>query len=204
MKGVYVILTKPVISHEDLARICVTMSVPMLQLREKHLPDREFIRIAFRLREITYGTQTKLVINDRPDIALLCEADYLHLGQDDMDIDDARRLVGDKIKIGLSTHNLLQAERALAKRPDYIAFGPIFSTNAKENPDPPTGTELLWQVVQMADVPVVAIGGIFPENIEQVLQTGVQCVAFIRHIAHSTNPEKSIRMIYEKFKKFGI
>jgi len=185
--GLYIIVTNPVLPYTTIAEQCVASGIRMLQLREKHLPDGELLKIANNLRSITEGTNTRLVINDRPDIAALCRADYLHLGQDDMPIDEARKLVGD-MKIGLSTHSLAQAREALLKKPDYIGFGPIYPTNAKAIPDPPVGTSLLKQVLELADaVPVVAIGGIFPENLQEVIDTGARNVALVRHFMQSVN-----------------
>lgn len=185
--GLYIIVTNPVLPYTTIAEQCVASGIRMLQLREKHLPDGELLKIANNLRSITEGTDTRLVINDRPDIAALCRADYLHLGQDDMPIDEARKLVGD-MKIGLSTHSLAQAREALLKKPDYIGFGPIYPTNAKAIPDPPVGTSLLKQVLELAcAVPVVAIGGIFPENLQEVIDTGARNVALVRHFMQSVN-----------------
>ncbi len=120
--GIYVIITQPQLPYITIAEKCVENNISMIQLREKQLPDRELLKIAQDLRAVTRGTNTRLVINDRPDIARLCEADVLHLGQDDMTLKDARKIVGD-IKIGLSTHSLEQARTALKQKPDYIASG---------------------------------------------------------------------------------
>ncbi|MGQ1890523.1 thiamine phosphate synthase [Thermophagus sp. OGC60D27] len=192
--GVYVILTKPMLPHTTIAEICVQNQVAMLQLREKEMSDRELLKIARDLRAITRGTTTSLVINDRPDIALLCQADYLHLGQDDLPVSEARKIVG-PMKIGLSTHSLEQARQALAQEPDYIGFGPIFPTNAKAKPDPPVGTNQLEQVLAISDVPVVAIGGIFPENIGQVIAAGAQNIAMVRHFMQTTDFETNLKQI---------
>lgn len=178
--GLYVIVTKPFLDYRMIAEQCVINGIKMLQLREKHLPDRELLRVARDLRAITSGTNTNLVINDRPDIASICRADFLHLGQDDISIDDARKVVGD-MKIGLSTHTIEQAREALTHNPAYIGFGPIYPTNAKINPDKPVGTELLKQVLDLASVPVVAIGGIFPENIQEVIDAGAKNLSMVRH-----------------------
>ncbi len=178
--GLYIILTKPELGHEKVAEICVRMGVRMLQLREKYMPDRELLALARRLRAITRSTETNFVINDRPDIAVLSDADFLHLGQDDIPVEEARRIVGD-MKIGLSTHSLEQAREALKKNPDYIGFGPIYPTPTKEKPDPVVGTENLKKVLEFAHVPVVAIGGLFPENISKVLLAGARNVAMVRY-----------------------
>ena len=194
--GLYIILTQPALGHERVAEICVRLGVRMLQLREKHMPDRELLALARRLREITRGTGTNFVINDRPDIAVLSEADFLHLGQDDIPVEEARRIVGD-MKIGLSTHSLEQAREALTKDPAYIGFGPIYLTPTKEKPDPVVGTGNLKKVLEFANVPVVAIGGLFPENLSEVLAAGARNVAMVRYFMQAQTPEElEKRIIY--------
>ena len=178
--GIYIIITKPQLPYTTIAEKCVKNGIKMLQLREKHLSDKELIKIGRDIKSITKGSDTKFVVNDRPDLAVLCDADYLHLGQDDISMKDARRIVGD-MKIGLSTHSIAQATEALAKNPEYIGFGPIFPTNAKAIPDKPVGTNLLKQVLEISKVPVVAIGGIFPENIEKVIGVGAKNIALVRN-----------------------
>jgi thiamine-phosphate pyrophosphorylase len=195
--GVYVIITKPELPYTTIAEKCVANSIKMMQLREKHLSDRELLKIARDLRAITRGTCTNLVINDRPDIAMLCNADYLHLGQDDISIEDARKVVG-PMKIGMSTHSLQQAREALTQKPDYIGFGPVYPTNAKANPDPPVGTKLLEEVIAFADVPVVAIGGIFPENLNEVTAAGARNIAMVRHFMKTKNFDERVHQIQKK------
>lgn len=182
--GVYIIITQPQLPYTTIAEKCVKNNIKMMQLREKNLSDRELLKVARDLRAVTRGTHTNLIINDRPDIAKLCEADFLHLGQDDISLEEARKIVGN-MKIGLSSHSLEQAREALRKKPDYIGFGPVYPTNAKANPDPPVGTMLLKEVLEFAGVPVVAIGGIFPENLNEVLKTGAQNIAMVRHFMQS-------------------
>jgi thiamine-phosphate pyrophosphorylase len=178
--GIYIIITNPQLPYITIAEKCVYHGIKMLQLREKNLSDRDLIKIGKEIRSITKGTGTNFVVNDRPDIAAICDADFLHLGQDDISIEDARKVVGN-MKIGLSTHSIEQVKSALKKKPDYIGFGPIYPTNAKAKPDKPVGIEQLKQVLAFANVPVVAIGGIFPENIEQVIDAGAKNIAMVRH-----------------------
>lgn len=178
--GIYIIITKPQLPYTTIAEKCVKNGIKMLQLREKDLSDKELVRIGREIKSITKGSETKFVVNDRPDIAVLCDADFLHLGQDDISMEDARRVVGD-MRIGLSTHSIEQATVALAKNPDYIGFGPIYPTNAKAIPDKPVGINLLKQVLGIAKIPVVAIGGIFPDNIEEVIDAGARNIAMVRH-----------------------
>ncbi len=193
--GLYIIITKPVLPYTEIAEICVKHGIRMLQLREKHLPDRDLLKIARDIRYITRGTKTNFVINDRPDIAALVEADFLHLGQDDLPVEEARKIIGD-MPVGLSTHSLEQAREALKKNPAYIGFGPVYPTPTKEKPDPVVGTENLSKVLEFATVPVVAIGGIFPENIPQVLAAGARNIAMVRYFMQTTEFEK--RLVYIK------
>ncbi len=193
--GLYVIITKPQLPYRKVAEICARSEVKMLQLREKHLSDGELLKVAREIRVITRDTGTNLVINDRPDIAVLSEADFLHLGQEDLPIEEARKIVGDTIGIGLSTHSLDQAWKALQKNPDYIGFGPIYSTTTKENPDPTVGTEALSEVIQFSPVPVVALGGIFPDNLEPVLRAGARNIALVRYLMNTTDLENRIQYL---------
>jgi len=198
--GIYIIITNPQLSYTTIAEKCVYHGIKMLQLREKNLFDKELIKIGKEIRNITKGTVTNFVVNDRPDIAALCDADYLHLGQDDISVEDARKIVGN-MKIGLSTHSIEQAKEALKKNPDYIGFGPIYSTNAKAKPDKPVGTEQLKQVLEFANVPVVAIGGIFPENISNVIEAGAKNIALVRHFMQTDKFDQRIQDLNELLNK---
>ncbi len=195
--GLYIIITNPLLPYKLIVEKCVSHQIKMIQLREKHLPDNELIKIGKEIRSITKGTETNFVVNDRPDIAAICDADYLHLGQDDIPIDEVRKIVGN-MKIGLSTHSLEQAKEALKHKPNYIGFGPIYQTNAKLKPDKPLGTEQLKQVLAFADIPVVAIGGIFPENITPVLETGAKNVCMLRYFMQSYEFGQRIKLIQQR------
>jgi len=137
-----------------------------------------FFEIAKRVRAACTHAEVPFVVNDRADIARLVRADGLHLGQDDLSIEDARGVVGD-MQIGVSTHTLEQAVRADAEGADLIAFGPVFQTKTKENPDPVVGLRALEQVCQAVSRPVVAIGGITPENASETRRAGARYVAVI-------------------------
>ena len=151
----------------------------MVQLRAKRLDDRAFLKLATEARRACLEAKTPLIINDRADIAYLVRADGLHLGQDDLCIEDARGVVGD-MQIGVSTHGLDQALAAEREGADLIAFGPIFETRSKENPDPVVGLSTLAEACEAVSRPVVAIGGITPENARDVLDAGARYVAAIR------------------------
>lgn len=201
--GIYIIITHPALPYRTIAEDCVSMGIKMLQLREKDIPDGQLLKIAKELREITRGTQTSLVIDDRPDIAALCKADYLHIGQSDLPIEEARKIVGN-MKIGLSTHSIAQVKEALKKNPDYIGFGPVFPTPTKAIADPAVGTELIKEVMSISNVPVVVLGGLFPENISSVIEAGAKNVALVRYFMETKNFKERVRIIKDKFKKSYI
>lgn len=162
----------------ELAFKSLNAGCAMLQLRAKELDDEGFLEIAKRIRSACAHAEVPFVINDRPDIARLVRADGLHLGQGDASIDDARKVVG-HMPIGLSTHDLRQATEADRKGADLIAFGPVFATQTKKDPDPVVGVERLGAVCRAVSRPVVAIGGITPENAAQALDAGARYVAVI-------------------------
>lgn len=191
--GVYVIITNPVLSYRRIAEICVANGVRMVQLREKHLDDKAVLAAAAEILAVTRGTETKFVMNDRADLALLAGADVLHLGQGDVSLADARRIVGPRMPIGLSTHTLEQARRAIGEGADYIGFGPVWATPTKDVPDEVVGLELLREVVGFATVPVVAIGGIFPDNLGQVLATGARSFSLVRYLMETPQLDERIR-----------
>lgn len=182
-----------------------TKKISYVQLREKNLDDRKLITLARRLKNIFNGTVTRFIINDRPDIALIVGADGIHLGQDDMTYHDAKALVGNNVHIGLSTHNLTQLNEALLLNPTYVGFGPIFATTTKAKPDPVVGTTLLSEAVKIATVPLVAIGGIFLENIDEVLKTGAKNICMVRYFMQSSSKQELKDKIYfvkQKIKEY--
>lgn len=194
MIGLYVIITNPVKSYEDIAKVCVDNQIKMLQFRQKHLSDREILISLEKIGKITQNSPTNLIIDDRVDLALASECDGVHVGQDDMPFKLARKLLPNKL-IGVSTHTIKQAKSALGKRPDYIGFGPIYKTPTKEKPDRVVGTKLLSKVVNMSDIPVVAIGGIDEKNIKDVINTGVKSISLVRYLMNYKDLEKRIKYI---------
>lgn len=194
--GLYVILTRPAIGHAAAAEIAVRRGVRMLQLREKGLPDGELLRTAREVRAVTRGTKTRFIMNDRPDIAALCDADGVHVGQDDLPVAEVRRIVGERMIVGLSTHSIAQATAAQSvKGVDYIGFGPVYPTTTKAVPDPVVGTALLQQVLGFSQLPVVAIGGIFPENIATVIAAGARNPCLVRYFMEPPDPAEVERRI---------
>lgn len=194
--GLYVILTRPAIGHSAAAEIAVRRGVRMLQLREKGLPDGELLRIAREVRAVTRGTDTRFIVNDRPDIAILCDADGVHVGQDDLPVAEVRRIVGEGMTVGLSTHSIAQATAAQTlPGVDYIGFGPVYPTTTKAVPDPVVGPRLLKEVLGFSRLPVVAIGGIFPENIATVIDAGARNPCMVRWFMEPPDPAEVERRI---------
>lgn len=168
------------LSHAEQVMRMAAGGAKIIQLREKHaLPD-EFYAEAQKAVEIARRDGIKIIINDRADIALALKADGVHLGQDDLPPAEARKLLGNNVIIGFSTHNPAQAAEALKQPVDYIAFGPVFATSTKENPDPVVGLAGLREIRQaLGDFPLVAIGGITEENYRDVLAAGADSVAMV-------------------------
>jgi thiamine-phosphate pyrophosphorylase len=168
------------LSHAEQVLRLSAGGATFVQLREKHLSPREFYDEAVRALRVARERGVRLIINDRVDIALALRADGVHLGQDDLQPEAARRLLGEEAIIGFSTHNLEQAREAARLRVDYIAIGPIFNTSSKENPDPTVGLDGLSSVRQaVGSIPLVAIGGMTRENARVVLDRGADSVAVI-------------------------
>lgn len=151
-----------------------------VQIREKEASSDKFYSAAREAVRAAHEFEMKVIINDRVDIAIAIKADGVHLGQDDLSADEARRLLGRDAIIGLSTHSIEQALLAADFPVDYIAIGPIFATNTKENPDPVVGLEGLTRVRKALGKRVlVAIGGINSGNVASVISAGADSVAVI-------------------------
>lgn len=157
-----------------------------VQLRGKELSDSEFLTIAKEFRKITSQLKTIFIVNDRAEIAKKVDADGLHIGQSDIKIGIARKILDHGKIIGISTHNILQARRAQREGADYMSVGPIFYTTTKSY-EPPVGLEYLKQVKEEITIPFVAIGAINMDNVNTVLHAGVSCVAICSAIMGSNN-----------------
>jgi thiamine-phosphate pyrophosphorylase len=173
----YVILTEALCKHAwyGTAEAALRGGAGCLQLREKNLPDGELLQRARRLRQLTAEHGALLAINDRPDIARLCAADIVHVGQEDMSVAEARRIAGANLLVGKSTHTPEQFDAALAENPDYLAVGPMFTTTTKPQKHI-AGPETLRLVSKRTALPLVAIGGITVANAAQVVRAGAACI----------------------------
>lgn len=168
----------------------------MLQLRDKAGSDRARLEVARELRRLCARAGVPFVLNDRPDLARLSAADGLHLGQDDLRIEDARALVG-SMPIGRSCHSADDLTRARAEGADLLALGPIFETTSKENPDPVVGLEALRVAARATDRPLVAIGGLDVARAALVADTGTPLGAVIRALCSAGDPQARARALHE-------
>ena len=178
----------------DTTRRVIAGGADAIQLREKDVPDDQLLAQAAELRELTDETGRLLIINDRPDIAALVGADGVHLGQHDLPINEARKLLRPGAIVGRSTHNLAEARAAVNEGADYIAIGPIFDTATKEA-GPPVGLELLKQISQEISLPVAAVGGINPSNAGDLFAAGAGCVAVCSGICGADDPQAAASAI---------
>lgn len=180
------------------AEAMLRAGVRLLQIRYKGRETRVFMDCAREIGELCRQHDVLLLVNDRPDIAVLAGAAGVHLGQDDLPPHRVRAWLPAPMVIGWSTHNEAQARAAAQSGVvDYIGVGPIFPTATKENPDPVLGLEGLRQVRRAVDLPIVAIGGITPETAPEVIAAGADAVAMIGAIARSNDPERTVRSLLQ-------
>lgn len=171
--------------------------VQMFQLREKELSDRDLLERAHQLRRWTRQTGTLLIINDRPDIARLAEADGVHLGQDDLPVRAAREIVGPEALVGVSTHNLDQLRQAIFDGASYVGVGPTFPSTTKEFSDL-AGLEYVRSALASTSLPAFAIGGITLANVDQVLAAGARRIAVSAALCSSDQPQALARALRQK------
>jgi thiamine-phosphate pyrophosphorylase len=164
------------LAYEDMTRKVLMKGIRWIQFRDKETSRREIYRNASRLRRLARDYDAVFIVNDFPDVAMCTDADGVHLGQDDLPLKEARKIIGRDRIIGISTHSLEQAVEAERDGADYIGFGPVFATLTKDA-GLPKGIAMLREIRKRVKIPVVAIGGISLKNIGSVLQTGVDAIA---------------------------
>ena len=198
-------------SEISFAEMMVECGVDLLQYRAKHATPRQIYetsrRISARLADFERGLDRgpdrgpdresrralHFIVNDRPDIAMLVHAGGVHVGQNDLEVEQARAIVGPERWVGVSTHNLEQIEAADKTSADYVAFGPVFPTVTKERPDPVVGLRLLSQARARTRKPLVAIGGITLELAAEAYRAGADSLAVARDLISSGDPRTQAR-----------
>ena len=169
-----------------------------VQLREKHTPDNVLHAMAAEIRELTDETDRLFIVNDRPDIAAIVGADGVHLGQDDLPIAEARRLLRPGAIVGRSAHSMAQLHAAVNEGADYVSMGPIFETTTKDAGQP-VGTALLAEAVAATDIPVVPVGGITAGNVDQIIAAGGQRAAVSAAVCKADNPKSAAEVLRKSF-----
>jgi len=191
----YVILDAALITspERDCAASLAEAGVRLLQYRNKSASARQYLESSRELAETLVPRGVSFFVNDRPDVALLAGASGVHVGQEDLAVEQTRRVIGRDRLVGVSTHNLEQFDRAATSSADYIAVGPIFGTSSKANPDPVVGLAFLRRVRGLTEKPIVAIGGITLERASAAIEAGADSVAVISGILSAADPAARAR-----------
>jgi thiamine-phosphate diphosphorylase len=182
----------PGIPHSEQVKAFIAGGARLLQVRSKSLSDRELYRELLLIRRVCGEVGCRFLVNNRADLALACGADGVHLGQDDLPAQAARRLLGEGAVIGLSTHNRDEFRMALEQPVNYVALGPIFPTQTKQSDHPPVGLNLLRELTRLSGLPVVAIGGINLEKAPDVWGAGAKAVAVISDLFQTGQPRQRV------------
>lgn len=182
-------------SNVDVVRTMLENGIKLVQYREKEKKTGAKYEECLAIRQMTREAGAAFIVNDDIDLAMMVEADGVHIGQEDYPVAAVRQLVGEKMAIGLSTHAPEEARKAVADGADYIGVGPIFRTFTKEDVVDPVGFEYLEYVVGNLDIPFVAIGGIKEHNIADVLSRGARCVALVTEIVGADDIGATIRQL---------
>jgi thiamine-phosphate pyrophosphorylase len=191
----YVILDAALlkIPVKECAKSLVDAGVRLIQYRNKRASGREWFETSRELAEYLNPLGVQFIVNDRADVAALAGARGVHVGQDDLGVEQVRQVMGEGKCVGVSTHVAGQFRGALETSADYIAVGPIFATGSKENPDPVAGVGFVRETRGMTDRPIVAIGGITLERAAEVIEAGADSVAIISDILRAENVGKRAR-----------
>jgi thiamine-phosphate pyrophosphorylase len=206
LRGYYAVLNLPGEVPEDPARLLARAEARLaarpacLQLRAKRMRAVDLRRTAALLLPACHAAGVPLCVNDRLDLALAAGADGVHLGQNDLPLADALRIRPNRqFFVGISTHDLAQAQVAAREGADYIGFGPVFATQTKADADPVVGLDRLGEVCAAVSLPVVAIGGITLANVDAVAATGAAAAAVIAAIDQAADPLAAARGVAQAF-----
>jgi len=184
----------------ELAVTLANAGVGIIQYRNKHATARSLLEVSTQISRALAKTSARFVVNDRADIARLSGANGVHVGQDDLPVEDARAIAqqvksqsertvaSEKFWVGISTHTLEQVRQAATTTADYIAIGPIFATTTKQNHEPIVGTDFIRQARQLTNKPLVAIGGITVATADEVFRAGADSIAVARDLIRAKNP----------------
>ncbi|TLU84831.1 MAG: thiamine phosphate synthase [Chlorobium sp.] len=182
------VITDEALNPVYLAEEALKGGAEMIQLRHKSASGNQLFLWAIEIRRLCHHYQALFIINDRVDIAMASESDGVHLGQQDIPIGAARKLMGKKSIIGISTSSLEEAARAEKEGADYIGFGHIFPTFSKIKESPPLGPEMLKKAATIVSLPIIAIGGISIDNAPLLISNGASGVAVLSAVSKADRP----------------
>jgi len=203
LRGLYLIADRRVSGERsvpDLVKAAIEGGLQLVQYREKELPKQDTFRVAQVLRELTQASGVVFIINDDVDLALAVEADGVHLGQEDLPLPVARKILGNRKIIGISVRDTHAAKQAVEERADYLAVGPIFSSTTKQV-CPPMGCGIIREIRKLTDLPLFGIGGIDSTNACRVIQAGADGVAVIASLHKVSDVTRATREFLEILKR---
>lgn len=188
-------------SLTEIVREALLGGVRCVQMREKDLSSAELYRLALELREVTREFGARLIINDRPDIALAVAADGVHIGINSLPVPEVRRLLGANMLIGYSAHEIGEARLAEAAGADFLTFGPLYFTPSKSAFGEPCGVNKMTEIAQDIKIPVFALGGISHDNVGEALNTGVAGIAVISALIAAVDPRDAAASLLKKMEE---
>ncbi|MFA5321508.1 MAG: thiamine phosphate synthase [Smithella sp.] len=200
MRGLYLVTDRNSCGKKSLEEVIIQAvkgGASYVQLREKEITTRFFVEEAGRIKKILKPYKVPLIINDRVDVALACDAEGVHIGQEDMSYELVRKLMGQKAIIGLSVETWDDVLASQKLDVSYIGVSPVFSTPTKTDTKGEWGLDGLARIKDFSRHPLVAIGGLNESNIKEVVKAGAQCVAVVSAVCASSNPEAAARNISE-------
>ena len=205
INGLYLILSDPVVGYEKATQAAVDAYVPFIQLRMKNASPESIIKKAREIKKITYQSQTSLVINDYIKVAIEVDADAIHVGQNDTSIKEIKNMWNTPNKlIGISTHNLKQAQIAEANGADYIGVGPIYNTESKSNLDSLIGIKEGNRIASSVKCKTVAIGGINATNLKDFRNTNFNAFCVLGAVNNSNQPKQVIKKLQEEWEDVKV
>jgi thiamine-phosphate pyrophosphorylase len=197
LRGLYAIVARP-----DEAAAAISGGAAVIQVRLKDAPAGEVLKVAREIVALARG-RALVLVNDRADLALLSGADGVHVGDEDLPVPEARRLLGPELLVGRTTRTLAEARLAVAEGADHVGFGPIFATTTKALAVPPRGLGPLREISASLGAPVVAIGGIGADTIADVAGAGAACAAVVGAIFGKGDPVENARRLTAAFEAGG-
>jgi thiamine-phosphate pyrophosphorylase len=178
-------------SHIELVRLAISGGADTIQFRQKSGTTREMIKTARALKDMCKESGVTFIVNDRLDVAMAVDADGVHLGQNDFPIPLAREILGKQCVIGGSAATIEEARKCLADGADYVGFGPVYTTASKEDAGPASGIGVLTEVVRTIPLPIIAIGGITPQNTPELIAAGAYGIAVISAVCCRKDPRRA-------------